>query len=284
MAVDARDVDLDAHNARERSGSVESYGEWMRVNCVIDARDDIFNFIRNQDVSTNPVREYLSDGWRTLAQLLLVMDAVDRPLARVGSMLEFAAGFGRFTRHLAPLLAGRLTAADIHPGSVEFLRDEFGVDAFYSAHDPARLAIPARYDLVFVLSMFTHLPPAMWAPWLRALFAAVKPGGVLVFTVHHESLAKHFGQTFGPDGTYFHADSESRELTVETYGTTLTTRAFVEAEVQRALGRPVTRYLERAFWHGQDAVVVAAETRMTQGRSLGKAVGMGYVPDSQDCE
>ena len=247
---------LEAHNALERLGAVERYGAWMLVNCVIDPRDDIFHFFVNEPLGKNPVREYLSDGWRTLSELLLLMDAVGKPLTTARSVLEFAAGFGRFTRHLARAIPGRVTVSDIHPGSVEFQREQFGVDGFYSTHDPAALEIPERYDLVFVLSMFTHLPPAMWGPWMRKLYCAVKPGGHLVFTVHNESLAAHFSQEYGPDGTLFMTSSESRELEGAQYGTTFATRAWVEAEVQRALGQPVALFREAAFWHGQAAVVV----------------------------
>jgi len=249
---------LAEHNARERSADPWRYGAWMRMNCVIDPRDDIFRFFYNHPIARNPVREYLSDGWWTLSQLMALMDAIGHPLTRVDSMLEFAAGFGRFTRHLAPLLGARLTSADVHPGSVDFLRDELGVEAFYSAGDPKTLAIPGRYDLVFVLSMFTHLPPVAWNAWMKTLLAAVSPGGHLVFTVHGEDIARRQGVAFGDDGTHFIAMSESTALERDTYGTTYTTRAFVEREVERAFGRASTHYAETAFWDGQDAVVVRA--------------------------
>lgn len=257
-ALAAAPANLDAHNALERLGAKERYSAWMMVNCVIDPRDDIFHFFATEPLGKNPVREYLSDGWRTLSELLLLMDALGQPLTQVGSMLEFAAGFGRFTRHLARAIPGRVSISDIHPGSVEFQRAQFGVDGFYSSHDPRTLAIPGRYDLVFVLSMFTHLPPAMWAPWLAKLFSAVRPGGHLVFTVHNESLAAHFSQRYGPDGTLFIPTSESRELEGGEYGTTFATRAWVEEEVRRALGEPVALFRESAFWHGQAAVAVRA--------------------------
>jgi len=202
------------------------------------------------------VREYLADGWRTLSEPMLLMDALGRPLTRTRSMLEFAAGFGRFTRHLAPLLGERLSCSDIAPGTAEFLAREFGVNAFYSHADPAQVRMEGRYELVFVLSMFTHLPPAMWGPWLRALHGAVAPGGHLVFSVHNERHGRELGVAYDAQGTHFIASSESQALAGEIYGTTFTTREFVEAEVARALGRPPHAYRETAFWDGQDAVVV----------------------------
>lgn len=247
---------LAQHNALERSGSPQRYGAWMRVNCVIDARDDIFRFFYNHPIACNPVREYLADGWRTLSELMLLMDALERPLTRTHSMLEFAAGFGRFTRHLAPVLPGRLACSDLHPGANEFLREQFGVAVFDSSDDPAKLAIPDRYDLVFVLSLFTHLPPPAWGAWLAKLYSAVARGGHLVFSVHSEDAAKLQGVTLGADGSFFQAMSESTALGRDVYGTTFASRAFVEREVERSLRRASTLYREKAFWNGQDAVVV----------------------------
>ncbi|MGZ5036184.1 MAG: class I SAM-dependent methyltransferase [Usitatibacter sp.] len=247
---------LEAHNALERLGAPERYGRWMLLDCTIDPRDEIYRFFATHPIAMNPVREYLADGWRTLAELMLVLESVGRPLTRVASFLEFACGFGRFTRHIARVLPGKVTAADVQPGSVEFVRDHFGVAGFHSALDPAAMRIPGRYDVVFVLSMFTHLPPGRWQPWLKALFAAVAPGGVLVFTVHNEQHGRELGVAYGSDGTRFIASSESSALDADAYGTTFTTREFVEREVAKALPGRTLHYREIAFWAGQDAVVV----------------------------
>ncbi len=247
---------LDVHNALERLDAPDRYGRWMLVDCTIDPRDEIYRFFATHPLARNPIREYLADGWRTLCELMLVLESVDRPLTRCASFLEFASGFGRFTRHLARALPGRVTASDVQPGSVDFVKERFGVEGFYSAIDPAAMRIPARYDVVFVLSMFTHLPPKRWEAWLQALFAAVAPWGVLVFTVHNEAHGRELGVSFDGDGTHFIASSESSALGPDAYGTTFTTRAFVEQQVAKALPGHKMHYREIAFWAGQDAVVV----------------------------
>ena len=249
-------ANLTAHNALEYMLAPQRYGRWMQVNCVIDPRDDIFRFFANHEIAKNPIREYLSDGWRTLSELMLLLEAVDQPLLKTESVLEFAAGFGRFTRHLAKVLPGRVTCSDVMPGSIEFLREQFGVEGVQSSHDPEKLVVPTRYDLVFVLSMFTHLPPRMWVPWLRALKRTVKPGGLLVFSVHNEEVAKEIGVNFDTDGTHFISSSESPSIDSEIYGTTFTTKAFVEASVSSVFGAKLLHYQLLCFWTGHDAVVV----------------------------
>ncbi len=249
-------ANLTAHNALEHMLAPQRYSRWMQVNCVIDPRDDIFRFFANHEIAKNPIREYLSDGWRTMAELMLVLEAVDQPLLKTESILEFAAGFGRFTRHLSKVLPGRVTCSDVMPGSVEFLREQFGVEGVQSSHDPEKLVVPTRYDLVFVLSMFTHLPPRMWAPWLRALKRTVKSGGLLVFSVHNEEVAKEIGVNFDTDGTHFISSSESPSINGEIYGTTFTTKKFVEDSVSTVFGIKPLHYQSQGFWNGQDGVVV----------------------------
>ena len=249
-------ANLAAHNALERMQAPQRYGHWMRVNCAIDPRDDIFRFFANHEIAKNPIREYLSDGWRTLSELMLLLETVDQPLLKAGSVLEFAAGFGRFTRHLVKVLPGRVTCSDVMPGSVEFLREQFGVDGFASSHDPEKVTLPGSYDLVFVLSMFTHLPTRMWAPWLRTLKRSVKPGGLLVFSVHNEAVAREIGVVFDADGTHFINSSESPSIDGQIYGTTFTTRKFVEDSVAGVFGVKPFHYQPQGFWHGQDGVVV----------------------------
>ena len=249
-------ANITAHNALELMKAPQAYGRWMHVNCVIDPRDDIFHFFANHEIAKNPIREYLSDGWRTLSELMVILETLDKPLLKMDSVLEFAAGFGRFTRHLTRVLPTRVTCADVLPGSLDFLREQFGVKTMLSTHKPESVLFPAQYDLVFVLSMFTHLPPAAWQPWLHTLAKAVKPGGLLVFSVCNETAVRELGLVFDEDGTHFIASSESPSLDAEIYGTTFTTRQFVEEQVLGAFGRRPTHYFPYAFWSGQDAVAM----------------------------
>lgn len=247
---------LEAHNALERLGHPTRFSHWMRINCTIHPDDDIFRFFARASQSCNPVRDYLADGWRTLSELMVLLERLDRPLLHTESMLEFASGFGRFTRHLAPLLPGRVTCADVLPGSMNFAHEQFGVATLESSFEPETIEFPGRHDLVFVLSLFTHLPVSDWGRWLRALATAVKPGGLLLLSFHGERVAGDYGVEFDEDGCFFAASSESPTLDPERYGTTWTTREVIEREIVSALGVEPVLYQPSAFWIGQDAVAV----------------------------
>jgi len=247
---------VEASNALERLRDPRRFSAWMRVNCNIHPRDDLLGFIARGPHGQNPIRAYLADGWRTLSELMLLLEHLDRPLLQHDSVLEFACGYGRFTRHLAQAMPGRVAATDILPGSVEFVAEQFGVDSFASNFEPEQIRFPRRYHLVFVLSLLTHLPVEDWCRWLRVLASAVAPGGLLVFSVHSEALAAAQGVRFGAEGVHFLPSSESPSLDPSRYGTTFTTRAVVERELHTALGTKALHYASEAFWVGQDAVVV----------------------------
>ncbi|QOC23130.1 class I SAM-dependent methyltransferase [Wenzhouxiangella sp. AB-CW3] len=258
MSVLERDPgNLEASNALERLHDPRRYSAWMRINCMIDPRDDIFRFIGTGPYSHNPIRDYLADGWRTLSELMVVMDKLDRPLTRVSSFLEFASGYGRFTRHLVKVLPGKVACSDVMPGAMEFAREQFGVEAFYSSFEPEEIEFPRRYEVVFVLSLLTHLPIEVWGRWLKAWAGAVAPGGVLIFTVHNEDVLRNqLGVEFDETGYSFLPSSESPSLEANQYGTSLATASVVAEQIRLALGTDPVLWEECAFWVGHDAIAI----------------------------
>ena len=261
LLVQARDVAvtrLPAHNLIEEHFPLLSYGQWMGCPCQISEADDIFKFFSAHPSSLNPIRDYLADGWRTMSELVLLLEEVNHPLLRTKSVLEFASGHGRFTRHLVKALgAERVVANDVVVDSVEFARKTFGVEGFVSPSVPEQVQWNQQHDLVFVLSLFTHLPASTWSRWLRRIFDMVAPGGVLVFTTHGAEAVRKQNVTLDENGYFFVASSESNAIDGQEYGTTFTSEAFVRARIAETL--PEARLLkvaERQFWHHQDAIVI----------------------------
>ena len=249
---------LEAHNLMERHQLPGAFSEWIGVNCEVSPQDDIFRFFAGHPTSVNPLRDYFADGWRTLSELMLLLESVQRPLLGAGSFLEFASGHGRFTRHLVKALgAERVTVSDVVPDAVAFARDTLGVPGFLSAARPEDVAWPRRYGVVFVLSLFSHLPRATWGAWLARLVDAVEPGGLLVFTTHGTEAARRARVTLDAEGYFFAPSSESTAIDAQEYGTAFTDEAFVRARTAELAGTvEVLRWAPMWFWHHQDAWVL----------------------------
>jgi hypothetical protein len=249
---------LEAHHLIESEDLPGSFTNMMGLNCRISPEDDIFKFFCSHPSSQNPLRDYFADGWRTLSELMLLLEVVDQPLLKTNHFLEFASGHGRFTRHLVKALgAQRVTVSDVVPSAVAFSKSTFGVHGFESELIPEQVLFPQRYDVVFVLSLFSHLPKSTWGRWLKCLYGGVAKGGVLVFSTHGMKAAKHDNVTLDADGFFFAPSSESSAIDVNQYGTTFTSEDFVISQIEQTLGRHVLEHKALLqFWNHQDAYVL----------------------------
>jgi 2-polyprenyl-3-methyl-5-hydroxy-6-metoxy-1,4-benzoquinol methylase len=258
LAMQHASTRLEAHNLIERHALRGSFRDMLGVNCEISPADDIFRFFAGHPTSLNPLRDYLADGWRTLSELMLLLEAVDKPLLKARSFLEFASGHGRFTRHLVKALtASRVTVSDVVCDAVEFSTHTFGVAGFQSSLIPEQVQFQSQYDVVFVLSLFSHLPKSTWSRWLKCLYASVAPGGVMVFSTHGLKAAQHDSVTLDADGFFFAPSSESQAIDVEQYGTTFTSEAYVLTQIEQTLGSGVLMHKALLqFWNHQDAYVL----------------------------
>lgn len=249
---------LQAHNLIERHGLRGCFRDMLGLNCEISPDDDIFRYFASHPTSLNPLRDYLADGWRTLSELMLLLEAVNKPLLTSNSFLEFASGHGRFTRHLVKAIgADRITVSDVVSDAVMFSTQTFGVRGFESSLVPEQVVFPQKYDVVFVLSLFSHLPKSTWNRWLKCLYEGVAKGGVLVFSTHGMKAAKHDNVTLDEDGFFFAPSSESSAIDVEQYGTTFTSEEFVMSQIDKTLGAAALQHKALLqFWNHQDAYVL----------------------------
>ena len=199
--------------------------------------------------------EYFEDGaacrnkLESLKKELLLKDGY--------TLLEFASGYGRVTRHLMNSSA-ELWACDIHPAAIDFLQREISARAFISSPFPETLQAPRQFDVVFALSLFSHLPITTWVRWLVRLVQATRPGGFVIFTTHGLKTRLPDGAVIPSTGFWFSPGSEQHDLPNEQYGITITTPAFVEAAVNSIDGVKLIKFDEAAWWGHQDLYVLHA--------------------------
>ena len=225
---------------------------WEGLNRAIDERDDMLDFaIQLFDHDRDrALTSYFQNG---LDQFRLVQHIAGWR-GRAGRMLDFASGYGRLTRFLVhDQHAAEVTVSDILEGGMEFQAQQFGVRTILSTTSPANFVAPERYDLIFVASLFTHLPAATFTPWLRRLAELLTPEGLLIFTVHDQSIAPH---TF-EGGISFESRSESRVLDVDDYGSTWVTEAYVRERVAEIDASFACVRMPRALAEWQDVYVVS---------------------------
>jgi SAM-dependent methyltransferase len=101
-------------------------------------------------------------------------------------VLDFGCGWGRITRFLERdvVQPGALCGVDPVQGILdEAVRNGVRADLRRCAFVPEQLPFEQPFELAYAFSVFTHLSEAAHMASLRALHAAVAPGGLLVVTI-----------------------------------------------------------------------------------------------------
>jgi SAM-dependent methyltransferase len=108
----------------------------------------------------------------------------------LGTVLDFGCGCGRTLRHFKHLERTRLHGTDYNPVLVEWcLRNLHFAEFSLNGLEPPLAHAEAAFDLVYALSVFTHLPEPLQHSWMRELARVVKPGGYLALsTMPEETL------------------------------------------------------------------------------------------------
>jgi SAM-dependent methyltransferase len=108
----------------------------------------------------------------------------------IEAVLEIGCGYGRTIRELTKRIsASRISVSDVIDAGAHFTAAEFGVQKVPPIEE-AGGTLDARFDLIYLLSVYTHLPRDMVATNLRHVAAALKPGGIAVLTVHGRGSAE----------------------------------------------------------------------------------------------
>ncbi len=222
---------------------------------TIHPDDEMFTYL--QEIGRAPERcalEYFRTGREILLSLENLLGRVGRSFDDLGRVLDFACGFGRFTRFLVGVVpAERVWASDIVSDCVDFVGETFGVNAFASTTEPGSVDLPRGLDLITVISLFSHLPRATFEQWLAALYAPLSDDGLLVFSTHGADLCS---KRMGRDGFTFIRQSESKNLETSEYGSTFVTPETVR-EIATSLGIPHLYTIEKEVSGFQDLHIVA---------------------------
>jgi len=218
--------------------------------------------------SLKNVADDLDDGTRALVRYYAlgrsVLDTVKQVVEwhfgsfeNVPSFLDFACGYGRFTRFLIQEMPPeKIWVSDIYANAVKFQTEYLGVSGILSTGKPEKYLIDRKFDCILANSFFSHMPERTFTNWLQNLYDLLTPNGILMFSVHDQCLLPSHIE-MPANGILFSPQSESQSLDKEEYGTTYVTEKFVREIVEKVSGgKAFVHRIKKGICRFQDLYVV----------------------------
>jgi SAM-dependent methyltransferase len=116
------------------------------------------------------------------------------PLAETPDVLDFGCGCGRVTRYFRAH-AGTVAGSDVNGDAVAWCRTNLPFARFETNGLAPPLAYAdASFDLVYALSVFTHLTADLQLAWRDELARVLRPGGRLLVTTHGRSYLQRLDE------------------------------------------------------------------------------------------
>jgi len=107
-------------------------------------------------------------------------------------VLDFGCGTGRtLSAYAAEASDAEFWGCDIHEPSIEWANEYLSPPFrfFVCQETPPFDQADARFDLIYAMSVFTHITD-QWSAWLTELHRVMRPGGIAIFTILGPGMAQ----------------------------------------------------------------------------------------------
>lgn len=101
------------------------------------------------------------------------------------AVLDFGCGCGRTSRHWRTPIHG----TDIHPELVAWCQEHLPGEYTVNDPEPPTPYADSSFDVVYAVSVFTHLTVDRQRQWLAEFARIIRPGGLLLLTTHGDRAA-----------------------------------------------------------------------------------------------
>ena len=137
-------------------------------------------------VSNGGLVGFLDAGFASFLALQRVLAAHGVSFERAGRVLDFGCGCGRLLRLLQPYAAStELHGCDIDATAIAWCRENLDwVTTRVSTTAPPLPYDDGVFDLLYSISVFSHLEERNHLAWIAELARVSKPGGLVVLTTH----------------------------------------------------------------------------------------------------
>lgn len=208
---------------------------------------------------------FLASGQAAVADLERVLGVVGLDFDQVRDVLDFGCGCGRVLLWLAqryPQL--RLAGCDTDQAAIRWCASHLAAVADFQVNPalPPTSYPSGHFDLIYALSVLTHLDADYQARWLTEWHRLLRPGAYLLTTVHGEAFADRLPadlrQRLHEQGFLFTRDYGMQGIFPDFYQVSYHTTAYVQQTFSGQF--EILAHLPAAMTSGQDMVIMRKPT------------------------
>ena len=149
---------------------------------------------------------FLESGYHIVKEIDDILHKHGTALADRKTVLEWGCGCGRSLRPLKrvhPHL--NLHGTDVDPEAIRWLQENYKSIADFKTNDPyPPIDYPDnKFDLIYAVSVFTHLPEDMQFAWLEDLMRLLQSGGIGLLSIHGPKHHGDFKEQLKDTGFYY---------------------------------------------------------------------------------
>jgi SAM-dependent methyltransferase len=150
-----------------------------------------------------PIRMYVENGRHNVAGLTAALAKAGWRLEDVRRVLDFGCGCGRTLQSFPRVPGQEVHGCDVNEPAVRWAREHIPWARFEHTGFQPPLPYPDdRFDLVFAVSVFTHLSEQSQHEWLAELARVTRPGGVALLSILGEGARLYDWTQMGPGHAY----------------------------------------------------------------------------------
>ena len=128
---------------------------------------------------------YREEGAIVAGELQELLESLGRPVSSFESICDLASGPGKILGCVRWDTASSVTAVDVNADAIDWLRRQMPrVKARAEQPWPPTMIPAGSFDLIYSISLFTHLSERAQDAWVAEVSRLLKPGGLGVITVH----------------------------------------------------------------------------------------------------
>lgn len=138
--------------------------------------------------ATRDVSWFLRSGKMGADSFRSALLELNRPIETFRAVLDMGCGCGRVLRHWNGIVGPRFFGTDYNLEAVNWTRQNLpAMKVSTNQLAPPLPYADKAFDLVYAVSVFTHLPDNLQRAWIQEMHRVLEPGGILILTLSGES-------------------------------------------------------------------------------------------------